>query len=142
MGKKKFTIENINRYGLTLKNIPTLEVNRSLVNEAQGFWRNDVVKAWCISGMCGVDDYPICDANEYWLGVYDKPKKNGKPKIGVFFSSYSGMCSYTFDKFFDPAEIETKDDYDIQYQFIQRMNRLIDEGVFVVPWLKDKEALP
>ena len=22
------------------------------------------------------------------------------------------------------------------------MNRLIDEGVFTVPWLKDKEALP
>ena len=52
MGKKKFTIENINRYGLTLKNIPTLEVNRSLINKEQGFWRNDVVKAWCISGMC------------------------------------------------------------------------------------------
>ena len=106
------------------------------MNKKSGFWYNTVVKAWCISGQCGVDEYPICDADEYWLGVYDKPKKNGKAKIAVHFSCYSGMCSYTFDKFFDPSEIETEDDYNIQRMFITEMNRLIDLGVFIVPWEK------
>lgn len=130
----KKTIENINIHKLTLKNIKKLLVNRDLVNKDSGFWRNNVVKAWCISGQCGVDSYPICDATEYWLGVYDKPKKDGSVKIEVHFDCFSGMCSYTFDNFFDPAEIETEDDYKIQTMFIKRMNDLIDKGVFIVPW--------
>lgn len=136
MGKtfNKKTIENINVHGLTLKNIKKLLVNRDLVNKDSGFWRNNVVKAWCISGQCGIDSYPICDADEYWLGVYDKSNKDGSAKIDVHFSAFSGMCSYTFDKFFDPAEIETEDDYKIQTMFIKRMNDLIDKGVFIVPW--------
>lgn len=93
-----------------------------------------MVKAWCISGQCGVDRYPICDASEYWLGIYDKPNKNGSVKIEVHFNCFSGMCSYKFDNFFDPAEIETEDDYKIQTMFMKRMNDLIDKGVFIVPW--------
>ena len=133
----KTTIEDINVHGLTLKNIPTLEVNRKFLNKEHHFWYNTVVKAWCLSGQCGVDSYPICDANEYWLGVYDKPKKNNGVKIAVHFTCFSGMCGYTFDKFFDPKEIENEDDYKIQTMFIKRMNELIDEGVFIVPWEQD-----
>ena len=134
--KKK--IKDINTHGLTLKNISKLIPNRSLIGKETGFWRNNGINAWCISGSCGVDKYPVCDADEYWLGVYD----NEKRKVSCYFSAYSGMCSYTFDKFFNPAEIETEDDYKIQYMFIERMNKLIEQGVFTCPWENETQKSP
>ena len=123
---------NINKYNLTPKNIVNLHVDRSKVNEENGFWYNNAINAWCLSGSVGVDDYPICDATEYWLGVYDKPKKDGSVKIALHFSCYSGMCNYKFDTFFDEKEMETEDDYRIQYRFIDVMNKLIEKGVFII----------
>ena len=127
-------IVDINKYGLTLKNIKDLKVNRELVNEENGFWRNEAIKGWCLSGAVGVDDYPICDATEYWLGVYDKPKKDGSVKVECNFSCWSGMGTYKFDKFFDEKDIENRDEYAIQYRFIARMNDLIEKGVFEITW--------
>ena len=125
-------IVNINKYGLTLDNIKKLKVNRELVNEENGFWRNEAIKGWCLSGSVGIDEYPICDATEYWLGVYDKPEE-GK-EIDCYFSAYSGMCDYTFDKFFDKKDIDHREDYVIQYRFINLMNNLIEKGVFEITW--------
>lgn len=123
-------IVDINKYKLTLKNIKQLKVNRDLVNEENGFWRNDVIRAWCISGSVGVDNYPICDATEYWLGVYDKPRKDGGVKVQCYFTCWSGMGRYTFDEFFDKKDIENRDQYAIQYRFITKMNELIEKKVF------------
>ena len=122
-------IVNINKYKLTFPKIKKLKVDRTKLNEDNGFWRNDVIKAWCISGSVG----PYYDSTSYWLGVYDKPKKNGEVKIAVSFDCYSDMCSYDFKRFFNPEEIETEDDYIIQYKFIERMNELIEKGVFSIP---------
>ena len=126
-------IVDINKYNLSPKNIPLLKVNRDLVNQENGFWRNDAIQGWCLSGSVGVDKYPVCDATEYWLGVYDKPKKNGDVKIKYDFSCYSGMATYKFDKFFDEKDIENRDQYAIQYRFITKMNELIEKGVFILP---------
>ena len=123
-------IVDINKYKLTLKNIKQLKVNRDLVNKENGFWRNEAIQGWCISGSVGVDEYPICDATEYWLGVFDKPKKDGSVKVDCHFTCWSGMGGYTFDKFFDKKDIENRDQYAIQYRFISRMNELIEKGVF------------
>ena len=124
---QNFEIKNINKYGLTLKNIPRLKVNRELVNKENGFWRNKAIKAWCMSKSIG----PYYDSTDYWLGVYDKPKANGEANIEVNFSTSDGMCGYEFERFFDPSEIITEDDYKIQYLFIKRMNELIEKGVFI-----------
>lgn len=130
--RNDFKIKDINKYKLTLKNIKKLGVNRDLV-KAPDFWYNNVVHAWCISGSAGIDEYPICDNDEYWLGIYDEPKKDGSVKIECYFTSYGGMCGYEFDKFFDPAEIENDTDYKIQLMFIEKMNKLIEKGVFILP---------
>lgn len=124
----KSKIIDINKYALTLHNIPKLKVNRDLVNKENGFWRNDVINAWCLSDCIG----PYYDETEYWLGIYDKLKKNGEDKIKVQFNTYGGMCGYEFKKFFNPAEIENDDDYKIQYMFIEKMNELIEKGVFTL----------
>lgn len=129
-----FNIIDINRYGLTPKNIKELEVNRRLVNPEYGFWRNDVIQAWCISGGFG----PSFDETEFWFGIYDKPRKNGKTKIDFYFSIWSGMGGYSVKKFFDKTEIEHESDYLIQKEFIETMNRLIDAGVLSLPEKKKK----
>lgn len=128
--RKNAVINDINVYGLTRKNIPTLIVNRALVNKDHGFWRNDVVKAWCISAEQG----PYFDCDEYWLGVYDEDASAYAGKICCEFSSHGGMCDYKFNKFFQKEDIKNDMDYLIQYKFIDAMNRLIAEGVFTCPW--------
>ena len=119
---------DINRYGLTPENIKQLKVNRKKVNKKSGFWRNDGIKAWCLSGSVGIDEYPFCDATEYWLGVYDDGK------IDCHFDCYSGMAWYKFENFFDAKDIENRDQYAIQYRFISKMNDLIEDGVFEITW--------
>ena len=126
--KESFEIKNINKYNLTPTNIKKLKVNRDLLNEENGFWRNNVINAWCISEEIGVD----YDSTEYWLGVYDKPNADGSTKIKLSFTVYGGMCGYEFKKFFNPAEIEHESDYIIQYEFIKKMNELIDKGIFLM----------
>ena len=127
---KKTLKENINKYNLTPKNILKLKVNKDLVNEENGFWRNNAINAWCISDYCGNKN--LCDESEYWLGIYDELTKQGKDKIKLDFSCHGGMCSYNFKKFFNPEEIENEDDYKIQYMFIEKMNELIEKGVFTL----------
>lgn len=122
-------ILNINKYHLTPKDIKNLGVNRDRVNKESGFWYNAVIKAWCTSGGFG----PNMDGTEFWLCVYDKPRKNGKAKIEFHFWVWSGMGEYIVDRFFDPADIEHEGDYRIQRMFIERVNELIDAGVFSMP---------
>ena len=122
-------ILDINDYRLTPRKVKNLEVNRDLLNAEHGLWRNDVIHAWCLSGGFG----PDFDSTEYWLGIYDKPRKNGKTKIDFHFWIWGGMGEYTVKRFFDPKEIEHEDDYRIQKMFIEQMNRLIAEGVLILP---------
>lgn len=123
---------DINKYNLTPKNICKLEVNRKLINKENGFWYNNVIKAWCLSCSVGIDEYPVCDNYEYWLGIYDKPNKDKSAKIELTFSCWGGMGTWKFDKFFNFKEIENQDEYGIQYKFIEKMNELIEKGVFII----------
>jgi hypothetical protein len=120
-----------NKYNLSPAIIRQLKVNRDKIN-ANDFWRNDVISAWCLSGDTSkcAKDYELCTYNEYWLGIYDEDAKAYAGTIRVDFSSYGGMCSYNFKHFFNAQEIENDDDLKIQEMFIEKMNKLIDEGVF------------
>ena len=134
---KKFDkkrIVDINVHRLTPKNIPDLGINREFINEQNGFWRNDAINAWCLGGRVVINKYPVCDETEYWLGVYDRAPKGKAAKIEVRFDCFSGICTYLFDSFFNPKEIDDEDEYQIQKMFIKEMNRLIDMGAFIVPW--------
>lgn len=99
------------------------------------FWRNDVVKAWCLSGAVGSDmDFEFgCDSS-YWLGIYD----NGK--IDFHMDTYGGMCSYHPENFLDAKSIENKNDRDVQVAAINAINQLIDDGVLGVPEKKKAKA--
>lgn len=120
-----------NKYNLTPAIIRKLKVNREKISE-KDFWRNNVISAWCLSGntaSCS-GDYEFCTYNEYWLGVYDEDAKSYAGKIRVNFSAYGGMANYNINKFFNEKDIEHEDDLKIQEIFIEKMNKLIDEGVF------------
>lgn len=116
--------QKLNKYNLTM---PLLRKNLYVKNEEgikkNPFWRNDVIQAWCVSGGT------IGEENEYWLGIYDKDAETYAGKIRIHFTTYDGMCSYDFDRFFTKGSVENRFDFDIQKQFILRINRLIEDGV-------------
>lgn len=120
-----------NKYNLTVAKLKKLRCNRNKITEKH-FWRNNVISAWCISGnTCQtVADDEFGTYDEYWIGVYDEDAKSYAGKIRVTFSSYGGMCGYTFKNFFDEKEIENEMDLHVQEMFVEKINQLLDEGVF------------
>jgi hypothetical protein len=112
-----------NKYNLKFKDIKQLKIaDRTKICEPL-FWRNDVVKAWCIIGGVGTDTYPVCDRHEYWIGIYDNDK------IKCDCSCYSGMCGYNFKEFYNPSEIECEQDLKLQEMLLDKINQLIDSGI-------------
>lgn len=118
-----------NKYNLTIDKIKKLKVNeskRNLICESL-FWRNNVISAWCICESFGHPEISI----EYWMGIYDVDAKAYKGKFKFYFTSYGGMCSYTFKKFFDYAEIENELDLCVQEAFLEKINYLIDNQILI-----------
>lgn len=118
-----------NKYNLTVSKIKKLKIgDRSKINRKNGFWRNDVIKAWCISKSVGQEDLK----NSFWLGFYDEdaPAYAGKFRISV--DSYDGMCNYIFNQFFQEKDIECPEDLKIQKMLLDEVTRLIDEGILVI----------
>lgn len=118
----------INKYNVNRKMLSKLKVNDRSKICAPTFWRNDGIKAWCISGSVG----PDFDCDDFWLGVYDEDSGRHKNKVKVDFSSYGGMCGYSFNKFYDPKEIENEYDFCIQEMFLKCLNTLLDEGILKI----------
>ena len=122
----------LNKYNLTPADIERLGVDRVLVNEAHGFWRNSIIKAWCLDeSTSGHPGAPSKWSDmEYWLGIYDAPNPDGSVKIRLMFSAYEGVRSYRITEFFKADEINTPEEYEIQRLFIKKINQLIEQGVF------------
>jgi hypothetical protein len=120
----------INKYNLTLKDIKNLKIlDRSKIKSPL-FWRNDVVKAWCISGDTArtADDSRYGTYSDYWIGIYDEDC-NIKRKLKVSLSSHGGMCGYNFNTFFDSRTIENEHGLRVQEMLLESVNKLIDEGI-------------
>lgn len=118
-----------NKYKLTPKALREYVVgDRTEVCEPL-FWRNNVVKAWCISEEIGGDIF----GDDFWIGIFDEDAPNYKGKFRFSFSSYGGMSGYEFDKFFEPSQIEFEQDLRIQEAFIEKINLLIDKGIVIKP---------
>ena len=62
--------------------------------------------------------------DEFWIGFN---KKNGK--VDYHFSSYGGMCGYTFDEFYQADGIENKYDMNVQINAMRYLNLLLDEKI-------------
>ena len=124
-----------NKYNLLPSSIPKLRVNRNKVNETH-FWRNNVIHAWCISGNTAkrTADHEFGTYNSFWLGVYDEDCKEHAGEIRLDFSAYGGMCKYVFETFYDFSTIEYEIDLEIQEKFLETINQLIDEGVFITEY--------
>lgn len=123
-----------NKYNLTFSDILKLEIGDRTKIKSPLFWRNNVIDAWCISEntIKTPEDSRYGTYNEYWIGIYDEDSKV-KRKLRVDCSSFGGMCSYKFSKFFDTKEIENEMDLEIQEKLLSKINQLIDEGILVTP---------
>lgn len=124
MGKLEIKPTVKNRYKLNISKIKKLKIgDRSKICEPL-FWRNEGIKAWCICGVVGKFE----DA-EYWIGIYDEDAPSYAGKFRFHFTTYMGMCSYTFEKFYDKSEIENNYDWQIQEKFLAKINELLDLGI-------------
>lgn len=123
-----------NKYKLEVKDLKRLKIiDREKLCEPL-FWRNNVIDAWCLSATTikNSKDSEFGTYDEFWIGVYDENAKSYAGKIRINFSSYGGMCSYKFKKFFDYSEIENEMDLEIQEKFIETINKLLDEKIFIL----------
>lgn len=62
--------------------------------------------------------------DEFWIGFN---KKNDK--IDFHFTSYGGMCSFKFKKFYDSKDDLNKWGLEIQSKALEWLNSMIDEGI-------------
>ncbi len=124
-----------NKYNLKPKDIEkAIIINEKRLHKAP-FWRNNVVKAWCLSESVipyPNDTYGTFDA-EYWIGFYDKNAKSYAGKIRLNCTVMGDMCNYNFKKFFDFSEIENEIDLELQEKLLTRINWLIDEKIIEIP---------
>ena len=123
-----------NTYNLTPYSITQLKINRSKVNETY-FLRHNFIKAWYIHGSTAKNptDYHYRFFNEYWLEVYDEDVSSTASQIKLLFLHCHGLRDYIFDSFYDFSTIEKEMDLEIQEKFLEKINHLIDEGVFIIP---------
>ncbi len=121
-----------NKYNLTMKDIRNLQINDRTQLKEPLFWRNHVVKAWCISKTTIKNQYDDMYGtyNSFWIGIFDE-NCDRKVKFRVNVDSHGGMCSYNFKKFFDYKEIECDMDLEIQEKLLETVNQLIDMGILV-----------
>lgn len=119
-----------NKYNLTPAKIRKLKFNREKIGEPL-FWRNNVINAWCITATTikNSKDAEFGTYSEFWLGIYDEDAKSYANRLRFGFSSYGGMCGYTFSKFYDEKEIENEIDLEIQEKSLEILNNLIDKQI-------------
>lgn len=119
------TVEN--RYNLTYSAVKNLKVgNRELIKSPLFFW-NSAICAWCI---CDASDKQWRE-NSFWIGIHTLESPVHPGEFRFYFSNYTGMCSYTFEKFYNPDEIKSKYDLIIQEKFLATINKLLDMGILV-----------
>ena len=132
MGNRKYidfkAIEKVpNKYNIKPKDIKKLKV-LDWDKLKKKTWYNDAMKKtgewYChLEGSNGGGLYGD-DKDEFWIGFN---KKNGE--VDYWFTSYGGMCGYTFDEFYKTDEIENKWDMNVQVNAMRYLNMLLDEKI-------------
>lgn len=120
-----------NKYNLKPKDIENAVILDYDRLHQSPFWRNNVVKAWCLTGGSGKGFYDDW-MDSYWIGFYDKDAKEYAGKIRFYCTAYEDMCRYNFKSFFDYTEIEHEADLELQEKLLERLNWLIDEKIIAI----------
>lgn len=120
-----------NKYNLKPKDIENAVILDYDRLHQSPFWRNDVVKAWCLTGGSGKGFYEGW-MDSYWIGFYDKDAKEHAGEIRFYCTTYEEMCSYNFERFYDYAEIENEVDLELQEKLLERISWLIDEKIIAI----------
>lgn len=114
-----------NKYNLTPDNIKQLKI-LDWNKLKKHTWHNDAIKTgnwWCHLEGCNLDG-KYDDWDEFWIGFNEDNNQ-----INCKFYAEDGMCSYTFEKFYDSKDIENKYDLHMQVNTIRYLNKLIDAGI-------------
>ena len=117
-----------NKYNLTPKNIKTVKVlDWDRLKEYT--WQNTAMNSpcWCHLEGCQKKGQRFNDEIEFWIGFYE----NGK--VGCHFTTYDGICSYNFTKFYSKKSIKTSYHMQMQVNTIKYLNMLIDEKIISLP---------
>lgn len=122
-----------NKYVLNIPQIRKLQVGDRSKIASPLFWRNDVIEAWCITGVADPENEKWGDESSYWIGIYDDDAKAYAGKFRFSLETYGGMCSYRFTEFFRGKDIEREIDLILQEKFLEKINDLIDKGILVIP---------
>ena len=123
-----------NKYHLKPKDIQKAIVLDKERLKERPFWRNDEIGAWCLSASTikSAIEADVCAFDEYWIGFYDDDAEAYAGQIRLACYAYGGMCSYNFDTFFNPKDIECEMDLEIQEKLLSRINWLIDEKIIEI----------
>lgn len=130
-----------NRYQLKPGDITKAVILKPERIRQKPFWRNDAVQAWCLTGTTAKTkaDWEYGTYSEYWIGFFDEDAKTYAGQIRMDLSSYGGMCSYRIEQFFNPEDMETEDDVNVQEIVLSRINWLLDERIIAIPGVEVPE---
>jgi hypothetical protein len=123
-----------NKYNLTPFSVTKLKINRAKVNGTY-FFRCNKTGTWSLSGSTAKTsaDFIYGTYSSFLLDIYDEDLLDFPGKIHLSFKSSGDKYHYDFDTFYDYMRIKTEQDLEIQENFLEKINFLIDEGVFVLP---------
>ena len=123
-------LKEINRYNLKPNDILKAKVIDPEKLKQEPFWRNEQIKAWCLSGGVGNGTYSGCDSS-YWIGFYDDGK------IDYNMTCMEDMCGYNIEEFFNLSDIENEYDETIQIKYLKKLNWLIDEEIIEIEGIEN-----
>ena len=123
------TIEEVDKYNIQPKDLERVEILVTPSPE-MGFWRNNVINAWCMGQSFGTkDDFKYVSESDWWIGIYDKPYRTKLFHYNM--NCMGGMCSLKFSKFNDKQEFE-HNEKELLISFIETINNLIDNHIIKV----------
>lgn len=127
----KLTEQYPNKYNLTIESIKNLVIT-DWEKLKEKTWHNEAMKKtgnwWCHLEGCNKGGQPYNDEDEFWIGF-----REDDDKVDCKFTSYEGMCGYTFEKFYSSKEIENEYDMQVQVNALRWLNSMIDDGILALP---------
>lgn len=121
-----------NKYNLKPKDIERATILDHDRLHYDPFWRNNVIKAYCLNGGVGRGYYGDW-MSSFWIGFYDNDAPKHAGRIRMHCTAMEDMCSYKFKEFYNPKEIDYPIDLELQELLLEKINWMIDEGIIMIP---------
>lgn len=118
-------LKELNKYNLKPTDIKKAKLINSEKIKGEPLWRNDAIKAWCLSGGVGHGLYKGYNS-DYWIGFYDDGK------IDYHLNCMEDMCNYKISEFFNINDIEYEVDELLQVKYLEALNWLVDEKIIKI----------